>query len=94
MAAPGEWPDATELYFLLCVIGTGAKEPTMKTVVAILALVLLAVGPAAAKSAKKFAPGHYQKGAHGASAHAPGHVKKSLGLHSASGVSPGHMKKY
>jgi hypothetical protein len=65
----------------------------MRTVIAILALAFFAICPAAAESAKSFAPGHHHaKGIHGASAHAPGHVKKSLHMHSERGVAPGHMK--
>ena len=33
----------------------------MKTVIAILALAFLAIGPAAAESAKSFAPGHHDR---------------------------------
>jgi hypothetical protein len=44
----------------------------MKTIISILAVVFLAVTPAAAKSAKSFAPGHHSKGVHGASPFAPG----------------------
>jgi hypothetical protein len=62
----------------------------MRTIIAILALALLATGPAAAESAKKVAPGHLGKGHHGASAHAPGHMKGHH--HSARGVAPGHTK--
>ena len=64
----------------------------MKTIIAILALVFLAVTPAAAKSAASFAPGHHAKGVHGASFFAPGHVKKPLHMQSARGVAPGHLK--
>lgn len=69
----------------------------MKTIVAILALALLAVGPAAAESANLVAPGHHAKGTHGqpgASFYAPGHEKKRLHMQSARGVAPGHVKKY
>jgi hypothetical protein len=69
----------------------------MKTLLAILALALLAAGPAAAESAKMFAPGHHAKGTHGqpgASYYAPGHEKKRMYMRSARGVAPGHMKKY
>jgi hypothetical protein len=48
----------------------------MKTIISILAVVFLAVTPAAAKSAKSFAPWHHSKGVHGASPFAPGHVKR------------------
>jgi len=65
----------------------------MKTVIAILAVAFLAATPAAAKSAKSFAPGHHAKGIHGASFFAPGHVKKRMFLQSARSVSPGHMKR-
>jgi len=89
---------ATELYFPLRVIGTGRlKEQKMKTAIAILALALLAIGPASAQSAKTFAPGHHLKGTHGqpgASYYAPGHEKKRMYMHSARGVAPGHVKKY
>jgi hypothetical protein len=67
----------------------------MKTILAILALALLAVGPAAAESAKLFAPGHHLKGTHGqpgASYYAPGHQKRLFNMQSARGRSPGHMK--
>jgi hypothetical protein len=64
----------------------------MRTVIAILTLAFLAVGPASAESAKSFAPGHHVIGVHGASYNAPGHVKKRLHMHSARGVSHGHMK--
>jgi len=66
----------------------------MRTVIVILSLAFLAIGPASAESAKTFAPGHHAKGIHGASAHSPGHMKKSLHMQSARGVAPGHMKKY
>jgi hypothetical protein len=64
----------------------------MKTMFAFLAVAFLAVGPAAAESAKSVAPGHHVKGVHGASNYAPGHVKKRLHMQSARGVSPGHVK--
>jgi len=67
----------------------------MKAVVAILTLTLLAVGPAAAESAKMFAPGHHLKGTHGqpgASFYAPGHQKRLFNQQSARFRSPGHMK--
>jgi hypothetical protein len=67
----------------------------MKTLVAILALGLLAIGPASAESAKHFAPGHQLKGTHGqpgASFYAPGHQKRLFNVHSARSRSPGHMK--
>ena len=62
----------------------------MRTAIAILAVSLLAVTPAAAKSAKSYAPGHYPKGIHGASSHAPGHEKRHHS--SARMVAPGHLK--
>ena len=61
----------------------------MKTKFAILALALLAVGPAAAESVVP--PGHHAKGTHGkpeASYYAPGHQKKRLHMQSASRVAP------
>ena len=62
----------------------------MKTIISILAVAFLAVTPAAANSAKLFAPGHH-KGVHGVSSVAPGHVKP---LHmSARTFAPGHMKR-
>jgi hypothetical protein len=64
----------------------------MKTVIASLALAFLAIGPAAAESAKSFAPGHHAKGIHGASYYAPGHEKKRLHMQSARRVAPGHLK--
>jgi hypothetical protein len=64
----------------------------MRTVIAILALAFLATGPAAAESAKSFAPGHHAKGVHGASYYAPGHEKKRLHMQSARRVAPGHLK--
>jgi hypothetical protein len=69
----------------------------MRTLIAILALAFLAIGPASAESATTFAPGHHAKGTHGqpgASYYAPGHEKKRLHMQSARGVAPGHMKKY
>jgi hypothetical protein len=69
----------------------GPKGDTqMRTAIAILAVTLLAVTPAAAKSAKSYAPGHYPKGIHGASSHAPGHEKRHHS--SARMVAPGHLK--
>jgi len=65
----------------------------MKTLIAVLAVAFLAVTPAAAKSAKSFAPGHHAKGVHGASSFAPGHVKKGLHMRSARMVAPGHLKR-
>jgi len=65
----------------------------MKTAIAILAVAFLAVTPAAAKSAKSFAPGHHAKGIHGASYYAPGHEKKRMFLQSARTVAPGHLKR-
>ena len=64
----------------------------MKTIIAILAIAFLAVTPAAAGSAKSFAPGHHAKGIHGASFNAPGHEKKRLHMQSARTVAPGHLK--
>ena len=65
----------------------------MKTIIAILAIAFLAVTPAAAGSAKSFAPGHHVKGVHGPghSGWAPGH-NKPLHMHSARTVAPGHLK--
>ena len=60
----------------------------MRTVIAILALAFLAIGPVAAGSG----PGHHAKGIHGASYYAPGHEKKRMYMHSARRVAPGHMK--
>jgi hypothetical protein len=65
----------------------------MRTAIAMLAVAFLAVTPAAAKSAKSFAPGHHAKGIHGASYYAPGHVKKRMHLQSARMVAPGHLKR-
>jgi len=65
----------------------------MKTVIAILAVAFLAVTPAAAKSAKSFAPGNHAKGVHGASSFAPGHVKRLHMQRSARMVAPGHLKR-
>jgi hypothetical protein len=63
----------------------------MKIIISILAVAFLAVTPAAAMSAKSFAPGHHAKGVHGASSFAPGHMKR---LHmSARTFAPGHMKR-
>ena len=64
----------------------------MKTVIAILAVAFLAITPAAAKSAKSFAPGQHAKGIHGASSFAPGHMKR-LHMQSAHAFAPGHMKR-
>jgi hypothetical protein len=64
----------------------------MKTLIAILAVGFLAVTPAAAKSAKSFAPGQHMKGVHGASSFAPGHTK-GLHMQSARTVAPGHLKR-
>jgi hypothetical protein len=65
----------------------------MRALIAILAFALLAIGPASAKSAKHFAPGH-TKGIYSASAYAPGHEKKRMYMHSsARGYAPGHVKK-
>ena len=60
----------------------------MRTVIAILALASLAIGPATAGSV----PGHHAKGIHGAFYYAPGHEKKRMYMHSARRVAPGHMK--
>ena len=66
----------------------------MRIAIAILAVTFLAVTPAAAKSAKSFAPGHHHaKGIHGVSSFAPGHVKKHMFLQSARTVAPGHLKR-
>lgn len=65
----------------------------MRTAIVILAVAFLAVAPAAAKSAKSFAPGHHAKGVHGASYYAPGHEKKRLHMQSARMVAPGHLKR-
>jgi hypothetical protein len=65
----------------------------MKTAIAILAAAFLAVAPAAAESAKSFAPGQHAKGIHGASFYAPGHVKKRLHMQSARTVASGHLKR-
>ena len=51
----------------------------MKTVIAVLTLAFLAIGPAAAGSATMVPPGH---------------EKKRMYMHSARRVAPGHMKKY
>ena len=67
----------------------------MKTIVAILALTLLAAGPVAAKSAKGVAPGQQVKGFNGhpgASYWAPGHQKRLFNQQNARLRSPGHMK--
>jgi hypothetical protein len=69
----------------------------MKTVVAILSLAFVAIGPASAESAKHFAPGQHLKGTHnqpGASYYAPGHQKR-LPLYNQQNArlrSPGHLK--
>jgi hypothetical protein len=65
----------------------------MKTIISILAVAFLAVTPAAAKSAKSFAPGQHPKGVHGASLIAPGHMKGLHMHHSARAFAPGQMKK-
>jgi hypothetical protein len=64
----------------------------MRTVITVLAIAFLAVTPAAAKSAKSFAPGQHAKGVHGASSFAPGHTKR-LHMQSARTFAPGHMKR-
>jgi hypothetical protein len=65
----------------------------MKTIISILAVAFLAVTPAAAMSAKSFAPGrHHAKGVHGVSSFAPGHEKR-LHMQSARTFAPGHMKR-
>ena len=65
----------------------------MKTNIAIISALLIAVSSsgALAKSSK-----HQwkNKGYHGASYYAPGHVKKRLALQSARSVSPGHIKRW
>jgi hypothetical protein len=62
----------------------------MKTTIAILAIVFLAITPAAAESAaSKHAPGHL-KGVHSASSYAPGHRKKGK---SARTVAPGSYER-
>ena len=65
----------------------------MRIAIAILAVAFLTVTPAAAGSAKSFAPGHHAKGTHGASFFAPGHEKKRLHMQSARGIAPGHLKR-
>jgi hypothetical protein len=65
----------------------------MKTIISILAVAFLAVTPAAATSAKFFAPGQHAKGAHGASSFAPGHMKGLHMHHSAPMFAPGHLKR-
>jgi hypothetical protein len=65
----------------------------MKTIISVLAVAFLAVTPAAAKSAKSFAPGQHAKGAHGASSFAPGHVKRLHMQSSARMAAPGHLKR-
>jgi hypothetical protein len=60
----------------------------MRTVIAILALTILAVASAAASSV----PGHHAKGVHGGSSYAPGHVKKRMNAQGARYFSPGHNK--
>ena len=65
----------------------------MRTVIALLALAFLAIGPASAES--MVPPGHHAKGTHeqpGASYYAPGHQKKRMYMHSARRVAPGHHK--
>ncbi len=64
----------------------------MRTAIAILAVTFLAVVPAAAKSAKLYAPGQHSKGIHGASNYAPGHEKKREHLKSARTVASGYKK--
>ncbi len=64
----------------------------MRTGIVILALALLAVGPASAQSAKSVAPGQEAKGTHGASLNAPGHEKKRAHKRSARTIAPGHEK--
>jgi len=67
----------------------------MKTIISILALAFLAVTPAAAMSAKSFAPGqHHAKGVQGGvSSFAPGHMKGLHMHHSARTFAPGHLKR-
>jgi hypothetical protein len=63
----------------------------MRTVIALLALAFLAIGPAFAET--MVPPGHHAKGTHGqpgASYYAPGHEKKRLHMQSARKVAPGH----
>ena len=64
----------------------------MKTAFAILAVIFVAVAPAAAESAKSIAPGHHAKGIHGASYYPPGHEKKRLHMQSSRAVAPDHLK--
>src|SRR5262249_21043789 len=67
------------------------RRHQMKTIIAILAVAFLAVTPAAAMSAKSFAPGHTKGAHHAASSFAPGHMK---GLHMrARTFAPGHLKR-
>src|SRR5262249_55601878 len=72
----------------------GLRSRQLKTILTILALALLAAGPAAAESAKLVAPGHHLKGTDGqpgASYYAPGHQKR---LHmSVRTFAPGHRKR-
>jgi hypothetical protein len=56
----------------------------MRSVIAILTLAFLAIGPAAAESAKSFALGHPY--------YAPAHEKKRLHMQSARRVALGHPK--
>src|SRR5205823_3452969 len=79
------------LVFFFALSAPGPKEATMKTLITILTLTLFTIAPAAAESAKSFAPGHH-KSVHGASYNAPGHVKKRLHMQSARGIAPGHKK--
>ena len=65
----------------------------MKTIISIFAVAFLAVTPAAAMSAKSFAPGHAKGAHHGASSFAPGHMKGLHMHHSARTFAPGHLKR-
>jgi hypothetical protein len=62
----------------------------MRTIIAFVALALLAIGPAVAESAKSFA--HHAKGVHCASYYAPGHEKKRLHIAKCSSSSTGPSK--
>ena len=61
-----------------------SKEQIMRTLIALLALAFLAIGPASAES--MVPPGHHAKATHGqpgASYYAPGHEKKRMHMQSA-----------
>jgi len=95
-SAATDWRPAPQqilgnLVFCFALSAPGPKEATMKTLITILTLTLFTIAPAAAESAKSFAPGHH-KSVHGASYNAPGHVKKRLHMQSARGIAPGHKK--